>query len=241
MKYDHSNFNAQRAYATEINQRIERFLPMVRKLAWYYESSCSASLDIDDLLQAGMIALTECAQRHERPSEDGFAAYAKIRVRGAMIDLLRSQSHHVRGSAALRRKMEGAADELRRELGRDPSAEEIAFALGISVDEFHKARGQVTTKLVDLEECYSDTNPAFVSDEPNAEMRLLEAADKEALTDAIAALPERLQLIIQLHFLEELNLTEIAAILDVSVPRVHQLKSSALEKLRLGLVSAEAD
>lgn len=241
MKYDHSNFNAQRAYATEINQRIERFLPMVRKLAWYYESSCSASLDIDDLLQAGMIALTECAQRHERPSEDGFAAYAKIRVRGAMIDLLRSQSHHVRGSAAMRRKMDAAADELRRELGRDPSAEEIAFALAIPVDEFHKARGQVATKLVDLEECYSDSNPAFVSDEPNAEMRLLEAADKEALTDAIAALPERLQLIIQLHFLEELNLTEIAAILDVSVPRVHQLKSSALEKLRLGLVSAEAD
>ncbi len=241
MKYDHSNFNAQRAYATEINQRIERFLPMVRKLAWYYESSCGASLDIDDLLQGGMIALTECAQRHERPSEDGFAAYAKIRVRGAMIDLLRSQSHHVRGAAGLRRKIDATSDQLRRELGSDPSAEQIAFALGASVEEFHRARGQVATKLVDLEECYSDTNPAFVSEEPTAEMRLLEAADKEALTEAIAALPERLQLIIQLHFLEELNLTEIAAILDVSVPRVHQLKSSALAKLRLGLISTEAD
>ncbi len=241
MKYDHSNFNAQRAYATEINQRIERFLPMVRKLAWYYESSCGASLDIDDLLQAGMIALTECAQRHERPSADGFAAYAKIRVRGAMIDLLRSQSHHVRGSAAMRRKIDATADQLRCELGSDPSAEQIAFALGMSIEEFHKARGQVATKLIELEECYSDTNPAFVSEEPTAEMRLLEAADKEALTEAIAALPERLQLIIQLHFLEELNLTEIAAILDVSVPRVHQLKSRALAKLRLGLISAEAD
>ena len=240
MKYDHSNFNAQRAYASEINERIEKFLPMVRKLAWYYEGSCAASLDVDDLLQAGMIALTECAQRHERPSEDGFAAYAKMRVRGAMIDLLRSQSHHVRGAAALRRKMESTADELRRNLGRDPSAEEIAHAMGISVEEYHKARSQVATRLVDLEDCYSDTNPAFVSEEPDAEAQLLEAADKVALTQAIANLPERLRLVIQLHFLEELNLTEIAAILEVSVPRVHQLKANALEKLRIGLVASES-
>ena len=73
---------------------------MVRKLAWYYEGSCGASVDVDDLLQAGMIALTECAQRHDRPGEDGFAAYAKMRVRGAMIDLLRGQSPHARGAAA---------------------------------------------------------------------------------------------------------------------------------------------
>ena len=59
MKYDHANFNAQRAYASEINERIEKFLPMVHRLAWFYEGSCGGSLDVDDLLQAGMIALTE--------------------------------------------------------------------------------------------------------------------------------------------------------------------------------------
>ena len=237
MRYDHSHFNAQRAYASEINERIEKFLPMVHRLAWFYEGSCGGSLDVDDLLQAGMIALTECAQRHERPSEDGFAAYAKMRVRGAMIDLLRSQSHHVRGAAATRRKMDGAADELRRTLGRDPSADEMAHAMGISLEEYHKARNQIATRVVDLESSYSDSNPAFTSEEPTAEAVLLEAADKAALAHAIAALPERLQLVIQLHFLEELNLTEIAAILDVSVPRVHQLKANALEKLRIGLTA----
>ena len=195
---------------------------------------------MDDLLQAGMIALTECAQRHERPSEDGFAAYAKMRVRGAMIDLLRSQSHHVRGAAATRRKMDGTADELRRTLGRDPSADEMAHAMGISLEEYHKARNQIATRVVDLESSYSDSNPAFTSEEPTAEAVLLDAADKAALAHAIAALPERLQLVIQLHFLEELNLTEIAAILDVSVPRVHQLKANALEKLRIGLTARES-
>ena len=241
MKYDHSNFNAQRAYASETNDRIGRFLPMVRKLAWYYEGSCGASLDVDDLLQAGMIALTECAQRHDRPGEDGFAAYAKMRVRGAMIDLLRSQSPHARGAAAQRRRMDTAVDQLRGKLGRDPSAAEVARALEISLEEYHDMRSQLATRVVDLEDCYSDSNPAFESAEPDAEARLLDAGDRTALAAAIGELPERLQLVIKLHFIEELNLTEIAAILDVSVPRVHQLKSSALSKLKLAIVAGEGD
>ncbi|WP_370187790.1 sigma-70 family RNA polymerase sigma factor [Qipengyuania sp.] len=240
MKYDHSNFNAQRAYSSEINDRIGRFLPMVRKLAWYYEGSCGASVDIDDLMQAGMIALTECAQKHDRPGEDGFAAYAKMRVRGAMIDLLRSQSPQARGAAAQRRRIDAAVDELRSRLGRDPSAAEVARTLEISIEEYHDMRTQLATRVVDLEDCYSDSNAAFESAEPDAETALLEAGDRVALAQAIAELPERLQLVIKLHFIEELNLTEIAAILDVSVPRVHQLKSSALTKLRLSIVESEA-
>ena len=235
MKYDQSNFQAKRAYASEINQRIERFEPMVRKLAWHFQGSCGASIDVDDLLQAGMIALTECAQRHDRPGEDGFAAYAKMRVRGAMIDLLRSQSPHARGAAAQRRRMDATIDELHRELGREPSAEEVSSAMQIPVQEYHDMRTRLATRVVDLEDCYSDSNPAFESEEPDAEAQLLQADDKAELAKAIAELPERLQLIIKLHFIEELNLTEIAAVLDVSVPRVHQLKSSALSKLRLAI------
>lgn len=241
MKYDHSNFNAQRAYSSEINDRIGRFLPMVRKLAWYYEGSCGASVDIDDLMQAGMIALTECAQKHDRPGEDGFAAYAKMRVRGAMIDMLRSQSPQARGAASQRRRIDAAVDELRSKLGRDPSAAEIARALEISLEEYHDMRTQLATRMVDLEDCYSDSNSLFESAEPDPEAQLLEAGDRVALAQAIAELPERLQLIIKLHFIEELNLTEIAAVLDVSVPRVHQLKASALSKLKLAIVEREDD
>lgn len=240
MKYDHSNFNAQRAYSSEIHERIGRFLPMVRKLAWYYEGSCGASVDVDDLMQAGMIALTECAQRHDRPGEDGFAAYAKMRVRGAMIDLLRAQSPHARGAAAQRRRIDAAVDALRDRLKRDPSPLEIATELEISLEEYHDMRTQLATRVVDLEDCYSDSDTAFGSDEPDAEAQLLEAGDRLALAQAIAELPERLQLVINLHFIEELNLTEIASILEVSVPRVHQLKSSALSKLKLSIVANEA-
>ena len=110
MRYDHTHFNAQRAYGGAINERIGNFLPMVRKLAWYYEGSGGAAVDVDDLIQAGMIALTECAQRHDRPGEDGFAAYAKMRVRGAMIDLLRAQSPHARGAAGRLRRIDAAVE-----------------------------------------------------------------------------------------------------------------------------------
>ena len=156
------------------------------------------------------------------------------------IDVVADVASANRKLDALGRKMDGTADELRRTLGRDPSADEMAHAMGISLEEYHKARNQIATRVVDLESSYSDSNPAFTSEEPTAEAVLLDAADKAALAHAIAALPERLQLVIQLHFLEELNLTEIAAILDVSVPRVHQLKANALEKLRIGLTARES-
>jgi RNA polymerase sigma factor for flagellar operon FliA len=238
MRYDHTHFNAQRAYGGAINERIGNFLPMVRKLAWYYEGSGGAAVDVDDLIQAGMIALTECAQRHDRPGEDGFAAYAKMRVRGAMIDLLRAQSPHARGAAGRLRRIDAAVDRLRSTLGRDPSAKEIAAELQISIGEYHEMRTQLATRVVDLEDCYSDSDPTFQSAEPDAEAQLLETGDRAALAEAIGNLPERLQLVIKLHFIEELNLTEIAAVLDVSVPRVHQLKSSALAKLKLAIVES---
>ena len=98
-----------------------------------------------------------------------------------------------------------------------------------------------SVRLEGLEESYSDNNTAFASEEPDAEAALLQAEDREALIAAIAALPERLQMVIQLYFVEELNLSEIAAVLDVSVPRVHQLKVDALKKLRLSLAEDELD
>ena len=89
MIQDHSRFSAAKAYGSNVGERVERFLPMVRKLAWHLAGSCGPSLDVEDLMQAGLVALTECAQKHEGPGEDGFAAYAKLRVRheGEIIEI----------------------------------------------------------------------------------------------------------------------------------------------------------
>ena len=237
MKHDPTSFNVRQAYGSTVQQKVTQFLPLVRKLAWYYEGHGSATIDVDDLMQAGMMALTEAAQRHDRPSDDGFAAYAKMRVRGAMVDLLRGQSHRPRSAASWSRKRDLAEQELRTELGRAPSAAEMATAMGLPLDRYEAMRFTASTSATSIEECYSDSDTAFSDDRPDPEQSLLASEDSAVLVEAIGALPERLQLVLKLYFIEELNLNEIAAVLGVSVPRVHQLKADALKKARVAMVS----
>lgn len=234
MIHDHSKFSAAKAYGAEVGDRVRRFMPMVKKLAWHLSGSAGPSLDVEDLMQAGLVALTECAQRHKGPGEDGFAAYAKIRVRGAMVDLLRSASADPRGQRERRRQLEAAQQVLRGQLGREPSVAELAQLVGRSVEEVQQLRADLApVQISSIDECYSDSDLAFAQEGADAEHMLLQVEDREILAEAIAALPERLALVIQLYFVEELNLKEIAIALDVSVPRVHQLKAAALDKLRI--------
>lgn len=234
--HNHAGFAAERTYQDPVAQRVARFVPMVRKLAWHLSGSAGPALDVEDLIQAGLVALTECAQKHEGPGEDGFAAYAKLRVRGAMVDLLRSTSAEARGTRQRRRQMEQARQQLHVQLGREPELAEIAQALGITAQEAERwQRDTAPISLRSIEECYSDSDPAFACERADAETLLLQSEDRELLIEAIAGLPERLQLVIQLYFVEELNLSEISAVLGVSVPRVHQLKAAALEKLAAAL------
>ncbi len=238
MIQDHSRFSVTKAYRGEVGERVERFLPMVRKLAWHLAGSAGPSLDVDDLMQAGLVALTECAQRHDGPSEDGFAAYAKLRVRGAMVDVLRSSSPEARGAREKRRRIEQAEHRLRLQLGRAPKPAETAAAMGLALAEFERLRADCAALHLDsIDECYSDSSVLFAAQDDDAETALLQLEDRERLIEEIGALPERLQMVIQLYFVEELNLSEIAEVLGVSVPRVHQLKASALDKLRLALAA----
>ena len=238
MIHDHKSLTAAAAYASDDADRIRRFSPLVRKLAWHLAGSTGPSMDVDDLMQVGLVALTECARRHDRPSEDGFAAYAKMRIRGAMIDALRKAHFGARSAAQSRRQMDAAETALSQQLGRAPVDKEIAAALAITVEELVQLRGRsAPMRQTELSGCYDDTDTAFAAEEPNAEALLIEHEDRAHLASAIAALPERLQLVIQLYFLEELNLSEIAEVLEVSVPRVHQLKASAISALRKELAS----
>ena len=234
MIHDHKSLTA--AYRGDNAERIRRFVPMVRRLAWHVHGSGRQGIELDDLMQAGMVALTEAAQRHAGPGEDGFAAYAKLRVRGAMVDLVRRTVPGSRGGAVRRRQLREAEEGLRGELGRAPSAAEVAERLGLSEAELLALRQAAEPVRVEsLDEAYSDSDGLFADDRPDAFAMLADAELRESLIAAIAALPERLQLIVQLYFVEELNLAEIAETLGVSIPRVHQLKAQALDRLKAGL------
>ena len=236
MKHDHRSFAASRAYRDDTADRIRRFLPMVRRLAWHVHGSGHAGVDVDDLVQAGLVALTECAQKHSGPTEDGFAAYAKLRVRGAMVDLLRRTMPLSHTSSDRRRTLREKTNQLTMELGRMPTEPELARALGLSDSELADLRAaSEPVRIEAIDDAYSDSDAAFADDRPDAFAQLADAESRHLVAQAIAALPERLQLVIQLYFVEELNLAEIAQVLEVSVPRVHQLKAQALDKLRAGL------
>ncbi|HEX4848298.1 MAG TPA: sigma-70 family RNA polymerase sigma factor, partial [Novosphingobium sp.] len=222
MKHDHRSFApaAAAAYRPDASERIRRFVPMVRRLAWHVHGTGRAGTEVEDLIQAGMVALTEAAQRHAGPGEDGFAAYAKLRVRGAMVDLIRRTVPLSRGGTEKRRQLRDAKARLRGQLGRDATRAELAAAMGIGEAELEALReSSEPLRFESLDDAYSDSNPSFADERPDSLEILAGEELREQLAEAIAALPERLQLVVQLYFVEELNLAEIAQTLQVSVPR----------------------
>lgn len=242
MKHDHSAFAAAEAYAggREVEGRVRRFLPMVRKAAWHIHGSGCEGLEIEDLVQAGLVALTECARRHAGPGENGFAAYAKIRVRGAMLDLVRRTIPGSRGAAARRRRLEEAEAALRQRLGREPIAAELAAELGLGEAELADYVAE-PVRIASLEATYDEQDAAYADARPDPFELLSEAEDSALLASVIDRLPERPKLVLQLYFVEELNLAEIAEVLAVSIPRVHQLKAQAIKLVRdalSGLIEA---
>ena len=236
MIHDQKSLAAASAYKGDVADRVRRFLPMVRRLAWHVHGSGRPGIELEDLIQAGLVALTECAQKHAGPTEDGFAAYAKLRVRGAMVDLIRRATPLSRGAVVRRRQLREKETELRGQLGRDPLEGELAAALGMDAAELAALRStSEPMRFEAIDEVYSDSDMAFADERPDSFNLLADEELRESVADAVAALPERLQLIVQLYFVEELNLSEIAEVLAVSIPRVHQLKAQALDKLKAAL------
>jgi len=233
MKQDHAGFAQAMAYGDRVaaEDRVRRFLPMVRRLAWHIYGMGRDGLEIEDLIQAGVVALTECSMRHNGPDEDGFAAYAKIRVRGAMLDLLRRMMHQTRTLQRRRKRYDQAVDALRGELGREPSRAEVARRLKCSDEDLVRLE-TAQISVSSIADAYDESNSAFADEGPDPFEILAEMEDRERLLKAMEQLPDRLKLVLQLFFAEEMNLTEIAQVLEVSVPRVHQLRARALAELR---------
>ncbi|WP_420381517.1 sigma-70 family RNA polymerase sigma factor [Novosphingobium sp.] len=232
------SLGAARAYRDDTADRIRRFLPMVRRLAWHAHGSGRAGIEVDDLIQSGLVALTECAQKHNGQTEDGFAAYAKLRVRGAMVDLIRRTSPMSRSASDRRRTLRDQTESLAAVLGRQPTESELAEAMGVTLGDLGDLRAaSEPLRFEPIDDAYSDSSMAFADDRPDSFAQIADQETRHTVAEAIGALPERLQMVVQLYFVEELNLAEIAAVLEVSVPRVHQLKAQALDRLRGSLGS----
>lgn len=216
---------------------IESHLPLVRKLAWHVHSRMSSAIEVEDLLQIGMVALVEAAQGYQDRGL-GFTNYAKLRVRGAMIDQLRKASHVSRSAMTFQKKLRAVEDDLSQQLGHAPGDSALAAAMDMDPQSFRIAADQAqSVDLQSMDEVYSDQNIWFADLSEKADDRAERRQMQGQLAAGIDALPKRDAMILQLYFVEEMNLDEIGRTLDIGASRVCQIKKAALAKLHRLLTS----
>ncbi|MGE4321518.1 MAG: FliA/WhiG family RNA polymerase sigma factor [Sphingobium sp.] len=218
--------------ASSPEQLARRYMPLVRKTAWHVHGRVSSAIDIEDLLQIGMLALVEAANSFEDRGL-GFGAYAQMRVRGAMIDRLRSHATLCRSGMARRRALTTVRARLEQQYGRSPTEAEMAAAMGLDAGAYREmADSAEMIRHSSMDEVYSDQSMWFADVEDRADERLERESLKAALARYIGELPQREALVLQLYFVEELNLQEIGQTLDIGAARVCQIKKAALDRLR---------
>ncbi|MEQ8900723.1 MAG: FliA/WhiG family RNA polymerase sigma factor [Roseovarius sp.] len=212
---------------------VEEQMPLVQRLAWHFHGRVGRFVEVDDLLQAGYLGLVDASQRYSVCDGVSFAAYAAIRIRGSIIDHLRRNSNLCRNTISMRQSIERARRKLSQSLGREPEPMELAEAMEMTTEKLQDWENRFqTNQLHSLDEVYTDHSILFSDNATTAEDALEQSQLKVLLRHAIEDLPERNALVLQLYYVEELNVYEIAAILDVTTGRVSQIKKAAIEQLR---------
>jgi len=222
---------------------IRQYSPLVRRLAHQMIAKLPANVEIDDLIQVGLIGLTDAMSRFDSAQGVQFETFATQRIRGAMLDELRGGDWMSRGTRRQQREIEGAVHKLEQRLGRAPNESEIAAEMGMSLDEYQDLLGKVRgTQLIYLEDMSGDDGDEdfldrhMVADNTNNPMAVLQDHRmREALVQAIKNLPEREQYVMSMYYEHDMNLKEIAVVLKVTESRVCQLHSQAIARLRVKL------
>lgn len=217
---------------------VEQYAPLVKRIAHHMLARLPASVQLDDLLQAGMMGLLEASTKFDGGKGAKFETFAGIRIRGAMLDEIRRGDWVPRSVHRNQRRVAQVIDELEQELSREATDIEIAERLAMSLDEYHHILNDVSVgKIIGIEDLgvsqdiiTSDDSPADDSFEALAESQF-----HDALVDAIKQLSERDALVLSLYYDEALNLKEIGAILEVSESRVSQILSQAMLRLKAKL------
>ena len=227
----------------DANAMLKQYSPLVRRLAHQMIAKLPANVELDDLIQVGMIGLSDALSRFDTAQGVQFETFATQRIRGAMLDELRGNDWMSRGDRRSQRSIESAVHKLEQKLGRQPSESEISREMGLTLTEYQELLGKVRgTQLVYLEDIggHGEEGDDFldrhvVDDADNPSALLQDQRMRSALVEAIKALPEREAYVMSMYYEHDMNLKEIAAVLKVTESRVCQLHSQAIARLRVKL------
>lgn len=228
----------------EKERLVNQYAPLVKRIAYHLMAKLPASVQVDDLVQNGMLGLLDALGRFEEGMGAQFETYAVQRIRGAMLDGLRENDWMPRGIRKEMRRVEAALQKLEHEQGRPPGEGELAAALGMSLPDYQRllqdARGHQIIYLEDLageDDDFLDHHAVGASPDPLA---IIEENDmRNALVAAIANLPEREKMMMALYYEQDLNLREIGEVMGVTESRVCQLHTQAVARLRVAVVGDE--
>jgi RNA polymerase sigma factor for flagellar operon FliA len=233
-----SSVNAYQAVGghSSAHALVLRHAELVKRIAYHLAGRLPASVEVNDLIQAGMVGLLEAASHYASDRGASFETYAGIRIRGAMIDALRKQDWAPR---SVHRKARAAAQVIRsieNEAGREARDTEIAAAMGMSVEQYHRVlQDSLACQLASMDDASQAHEVADRDADPLREAE--SGALRLAMAEAVAGLPERERLVMSMYYDDELNLKEIGAVLGISESRVCQLHGQALVRLRARLRS----
>ena len=223
----------------DANGLLKQYSPLVRRLAHQMIAKLPANVELDDLIQVGMIGLNDALSRFDVGQGVQFETFATQRIRGAMLDELRGGDWMSRGDRRHQRSIESAVHKLEQRLKRAPHESEIAEEMGLALTDYQDLLGKVRgTQLIYLEDMsggedgddYLDRHAG--DDGANPLAMLQDQRMRQALVDAIQRLPEREQYVMSMYYEHDMNLKEIAAVLGVTESRVCQLHSQSIARLR---------
>lgn len=217
------------------NDLVVEHAPLVKRIAHHMVARLPASVQVDDLIQAGMIGLLEASRQYDASQGASFSTYAGIRIRGAMLDEIRRLDWTPRSVHRKAREVAEAVRRIEHRTGRDATDTEVAQELEIGLDEYHQILQDAAASRVfsiDQEDPETGMVLEVAGESPTPFVQLQEESFQRSLATAIAELPERERLVMQLYYDEELNLKEIGVVLGVSESRVSQIHGRILLKLK---------
>jgi RNA polymerase sigma factor for flagellar operon FliA len=219
------------------NELLEQYSPLVKRIAQHLLARLPSSVVLDDLVQAGMIGLLEASRKFDPGKGASFETYAGIRIRGSIIDEVRRGDWTPRSVHRNGRRVSEAIRVVELRTGRDASDADVAAELDITVAAYHALlQDSLDSRLFSIDELSHDEDDSvgmqFEGDDPGPDESFQSASFRQALADAIGALPEREKLVMALYYDEELNLKEIGSVLGVSESRVSQIHTQAALRLK---------